>query len=388
MQRVLGDDEATGMLREVAREADQFADQHTEALHHRAVRIKAALAQGFGLGWFFAPAADGARQLLQLVFGEPQRTRHIANRAACAIAGDDGGHRRALAAIAVVNVLDHFLATCTIEVDVDVRRLVALLGDEPLEQHVHARRIDFGDAQRKADSGVRRRAAALAEDVLLTGEADDIVDGEEIAGVFELGDQRELLLDQLARCFRYAFGPTFPRTVFGEYAQPTVRRVAAGNDLMRVAIAQFGQPELAAFGDAQGFAQQLPWIQPCQRVARTQMAFAIREQAITGLGHGAVQSGGGEHILQRATAAHMHVRVARRDRGQVEFRGGRLAGAQARVVVGSMVQLHRQPGALRETFGNPASVLMVDIGTRQPQREQSVGLAGKILAQQSILALG
>ena len=33
-----------------------------------------------------------------------------------------------------VDVLDHFLAPFVLEVDVDVRRLVALAGDEALEQ--------------------------------------------------------------------------------------------------------------------------------------------------------------------------------------------------------------------------------------------------------------
>ena len=53
-------------------------------------------------------------------------------------------------------------AALMLEVDVDVGRLVALAGNEALEQHLGARRIDFGDAQAVADRRVRRRAASLA----------------------------------------------------------------------------------------------------------------------------------------------------------------------------------------------------------------------------------
>ena len=47
-----------------------------------------------------------------------------------------------------VDVLDHFLAPLMLEIDVDVGRLLALLGDEALEQQVAGRRVDRGDAER------------------------------------------------------------------------------------------------------------------------------------------------------------------------------------------------------------------------------------------------
>ena len=80
-----------------------------------------------------------------------------------------------------------------LEIDVDVGRLVALLGDEAGEQQLDLGRIDGGDAEAVADGAVRRRAAALAEDVLAAREGDDVVDGQEIARVVEPGDERELL---------------------------------------------------------------------------------------------------------------------------------------------------------------------------------------------------
>ena len=43
-----------------------------------------------------------------------------------------------------------------LEIDVDVGRLLALLGDEALEQQVAGRRVDRGDPERVADRAVRR----------------------------------------------------------------------------------------------------------------------------------------------------------------------------------------------------------------------------------------
>ena len=67
---------------------------------------------------------------------QPQRLADIANRAACPIGDDGGGDRRALPPVLLEDVLDDFLASLVLEVDVDVGRLVAFLADEALEQHI------------------------------------------------------------------------------------------------------------------------------------------------------------------------------------------------------------------------------------------------------------
>ena len=75
-------------------------------------------------------------------------------------------------------MFDHLLAALVLEIDVDVGRLAAVGRDEALEQQVDALGIDLGDAETVADGGVRCRAAALAENLLAAGIADDVVDGE------------------------------------------------------------------------------------------------------------------------------------------------------------------------------------------------------------------
>src|SRR5207248_9849416 len=99
-------------------------------------------------------------------------------------------------AVCLVDVLDHLYATLVLEIDIDIGRLAARGADEALEQHVDAGRVDRGDAEAVADHRIGRRAAPLAQDAAAPRERDDVVHGQEIAGVVEPLDQRQLVLDQ------------------------------------------------------------------------------------------------------------------------------------------------------------------------------------------------
>ena len=67
---------------------------------------------------------------------QAQRLAHVAHGRARAIGDHLGGHAGPLAAVLLVEILQHLLAPLVLEVDVDVGRLVPLAADEPLEQHV------------------------------------------------------------------------------------------------------------------------------------------------------------------------------------------------------------------------------------------------------------
>src|SRR5581483_12149407 len=120
---------------------------------------------------------------------------HLADGHARPVVDDGGADGGALAAVAGVEVLDHLLAPLVLEVDVDVGWLAPVGRDEALEQEVDLDRVDAGDAEAEAHRAVGGRAAALAQDRLFlrAGEAHDVVDGEEVAGVAEPGDELELL---------------------------------------------------------------------------------------------------------------------------------------------------------------------------------------------------
>ena len=70
------------------------------------------------------------------VVGQAEGLADLADRAAAAIGDDGGGDAGVVAAVFLVDVLDHLLAPLVLEIDVDVGRLVALGGDEALEQQI------------------------------------------------------------------------------------------------------------------------------------------------------------------------------------------------------------------------------------------------------------
>src|SRR5436190_19935757 len=98
-----------------------------------------------------------------------------------------------VAPIVLINVLDHLLATFVLEIDINVGRLAPIGGNETFEQETPIARINISDAQAIADCRVRRRAAALTEDVLAARVLDNVMHGQEIRRVVELSDQGELM---------------------------------------------------------------------------------------------------------------------------------------------------------------------------------------------------
>ena len=131
---------------------------------HRVGRVEPGLAH-LRLVEALAPAApDRVGERGRDILGEAERLADLADGAARAVVDDGGGEPGAVAAIALVDVLDHLLAPLVLEIDVDVRRLAPLGGDEALEQQVDLGGVDGGDAEAVADGGIGRRAAALAQD--------------------------------------------------------------------------------------------------------------------------------------------------------------------------------------------------------------------------------
>ncbi len=110
-----------------------------------------------------------------------------------------------VSAVRVINPLQYFLAPLVLEVDVDIGRFAALLGDEALEQEVVAVRIDRGNAQNKADAAVGRRTSALAEDIFGPRELDDRVHRQKIGRVFQPLDKIQLMLQQADDLVRHTF---------------------------------------------------------------------------------------------------------------------------------------------------------------------------------------
>ena len=134
VEPVAGEDEAAGMLGEVARRADQLAGQLQGEGEPGIVLVETELLHMLFGDAVVRPAPDLARQGAGHVFGKAQRLADLAHRPAGAIAADHGGERGVAVAIGPVDPLDHLLAPLMFEIDVDVGRLVAVVREEALEQ--------------------------------------------------------------------------------------------------------------------------------------------------------------------------------------------------------------------------------------------------------------
>ncbi len=159
-----GEDETADVLGEVAREAGQCVGERDGLADRRVLRVEAGLANVIVRQFIAVPPHRFGKRCGD-VLGQPQCLADFADGAPGAIVNDGRADRGAMAAVASVNVLDHFLAPLVLEIDVDVGRLVAVRRDEAGEQQFAFVRIDLGDAEAKAHRAVRRRAAALAQDL-------------------------------------------------------------------------------------------------------------------------------------------------------------------------------------------------------------------------------
>ena len=361
---VARDHEAAGVLREVARESwkrkgpdpslsDERAHELEELRDLPARGVEPGLADALGQRAATVPPRERAGEAVDLARIESECLARVAHRALGAIGDDGGGDRGAVAAVLRVEVLDHLLAPLVLEVDVDVRRLVPLLRDEALEQHRQACRIDLGDAERVAHRRVRRRPAALAEDAPLAREAHDVVHGEEVGLVGEIGDQGELVLDELADVIGRALREAPSQACFGELAQPRRRRLAGGHELLRVFVAQLVEREAARSREAQRLGEQLGRIELREPHPQPQMALAVRMERPAAGGDRLAQAHRGEQILQPTPGAHVHVHVAGRDERQAGAARELAQGIELRAVVRAAKKLRGDPGAIREARCEP-----------------------------------
>ncbi|RMS55643.1 hypothetical protein ALP64_200424 [Pseudomonas syringae pv. actinidiae] len=218
VQRVLGNHETTRMLRQVPGETDQLAGQGQHALENGCFSIETVFAQAFGRRQRIAPAAERIRQGVDLVRWQAQHLGHVTQCAGTVIGTGHCGQRRPAPTITPKYVLNDFFAAVMLEIHVDVRWLVALSGNEALEQQVALFRVQFGDPQRVTHRRVGCRPTALTEDVLAAGKLDDVVDRQKVAVELLFGDQGQFLLDLRPRRHTQPLRPAPANTALGQLA--------------------------------------------------------------------------------------------------------------------------------------------------------------------------
>ena len=139
-------DEAADMLREVAREADELRRRAPAARRISGSAGSSPACRICAIDPCACPSCPRPCWPVAAVTSSVRPSALPTSRMALrgTIADDGGGKPGALAAIALIDVLDHLLAPLMLEIDVDVGRLAPLFRDEALEQQ-----IDLGRDRRR-----------------------------------------------------------------------------------------------------------------------------------------------------------------------------------------------------------------------------------------------
>ena len=315
-QRPAGDDEPARVLGQMPREALEFAGQLQGQAQAPVRRIEPLLA-GALLAHRLRPDRSHGEQPVDRVLAQSHGPAGVAQRAAHAIAHHRRGQPGPLPAVLAVDVLDDLLAAVVLEVHVDVGHFVALGGDEALEEQVDAVRVDRGDLQAVAHRRVGGRAASLAQDVHAAGGPDDVGDGEEIRGVLQFTDERQLVFEGRPHPGGDAPGIAPGRALPGQNLQLPLGRAAFADHLLGVLVAQLSEREAAAFGDLHRIGQGTGMIAEEGGHLRggLEMAFRVGREAPSGGVDGAALADAGEQVVEPAPLRDVLVHVAGRDHG-------------------------------------------------------------------------
>ena len=144
------------MLAEVARHADHLLSQRDHPLQMRIAHIHACFLNMLFRDLAAVTAPDRARERTGHIVGKPHHLAHFADRHAGAIVNHRRCETSTVAAIFLVDVLDHLFAPFVLEIDVDIGRLFSFFRDETVEQQLMFRRIDRGYLQAVTNCRVRR----------------------------------------------------------------------------------------------------------------------------------------------------------------------------------------------------------------------------------------
>ena len=372
VEPILGQHEAADMLREMARELEDLLDEMVEPADLGIVGIEASVDQpllfvGRGIG-----APHRAREARGDVFRDAQRLADLAHRAARAEVDHRRGDAGTVAAIAFIDVLHHLLAPLVLEIDVDIGRLRAFLGDEAREQQVVLRGIDRGYAEQETDDRIGGRAAALAQDrrQLGAGEADEIVDGEEIVSVVLLADQPELFEQQLAHLGIEAGAVAAERCPHDEMDEVAQRLPAGGHRLVRIFVLQMVEREVDPREKALGFGNRLGTFreEPRHFGRGLQVPFAIGFEPASRFGDRRALADAGHHIVELAVAGLGIERVVGGDQRDTRGAGDAAQARQPAGVVALAAHRRAEPDpvgrAMREPFEQRQQARRLD----QPQR--------------------
>ena len=202
VHRLMAEQKTAGMNRQMARKIQNLVGELEQMLVQPGGGVDAHRRQHFRPNVFVG--RKKLRHSIERGLGKAQSLADVAQRRARAVAHHVGDHGGAVAAVFLVNMLDHFFAPVMLDVEIDIRRLGALHGNKALEEQAHAHRIDGRDAEAITNHRIRRRAASLAKNIVGAAELDDLPHGQEVAGIIERFDDLQLFFQLHCHDFRQA----------------------------------------------------------------------------------------------------------------------------------------------------------------------------------------
>ncbi len=163
------------------------------------------------------------------------------------------------------------------------------------------------------------------------------------------------------------------------------RALAFRDQFRRILIAQLVKAKIAPFGDRHALRQQRRRIQALKRAQGTQVPFAVGKQPLAGRIERAAVARGGQHILQPAAGAAVHVHITGGHRRQIAVGGQVQQHGRSRGIAGAAVQFNGEPGAIGENFAHPVPLGCGVAARRHPQGQAVLEAGGKIAALDLIL---
>ena len=240
-------------------------------------------------------------EAVDLVLGDAEHLADLARGAAVAVGDDVRGHGRPRRPVALVDVLDDALpAVPARQVEVDVRPLPPLLGEEALEEQLHPHRVDRRDAEAVADRAVGGGPPALDQDVLAPAEVHEVPDDEEVAGQVQLSDESELALD-LAPCLLVVGPVALSGPRLGGLAEEGELRLPLRHGVVGEAVAEVLERERCPLRERLGVPQEVGPVgeESGHRRRRLEVPLGVLGQEATGGGERPLLADAGEHVEER-----------------------------------------------------------------------------------------
>ena len=234
------------------------AQHHAAGVNPQVARLaQKLLSQGFNIR---RRGRHALRPRIGRALRVAQRPGGIPQRALAAIGNHVRHLRRPLAAVLGIDVLDNLLAPPGFNINVNIRRTIAVRGKETLKEQACGNRLRIRNPQRETHRRIRCRPAPLTQDVFPFTKVHQITHDEEVAGKSQLLDHTQLiahLLPRPAPNLLRARGIANCRALEGEVLQPGHLGMPFRHVEVRQVRGQRLPGKTAFFEDANGFRNQL-----------------------------------------------------------------------------------------------------------------------------------